>query len=287
MSTVGRVIELWRYPVKSMGGERLERCSLGPRGIPADRGWALRDEAAGEIRGAKKMPVLMRCRARYDEEPAGERVPTATMTLPDGSQVRTTDADAAARLSALIGRTVTLWPIQSPDQRDHYRRGTPDNADMETELREIMGRLPDEPLPDFSALPPELFEFTSPLGTYFDAFPVHVLTTASLRLLATRNPAARFDRRRFRPNVLVEPIDPDGGLIEAGWVGRELRVGGAVLRVAMGAMRCSMTTQPVEELGKDPSVLRTIVRDANQNLGVYATVERAGPVSVGDPVELV
>ena len=47
-----------------------------------------------------------------------------------------------------------------------------------------------------------------------------------------------------------------------------------------------MTTQAVDELPKDPSVLRTIVRDANQNLGVYATVEKAGPVAVGDRVEL-
>jgi hypothetical protein len=286
MSTVGRVIELWRYPVKSMAGEQLERCALGRLGIPGDRGWALRDEAAGEIRGGKKMPVLMRCRARYDEEPGDERVPAATMTLPDGTQVRTTDGDAAARLSALVGRTVTLWPLQPPDRRDHYRRGAPDHADMETELREIMGRLPDEPLPDFSVLPRELFEFTSPLGTYFDAFPVHLLTTASLRALAARNPSARFDRRRFRPNVLVEPLDGGSGLIEVDWCGRDVRIGGALLKITIGAMRCSMTTQPVDELAKDPSVLRTIVRDGNQNLGVYATVEQAGPVVVGDPVEL-
>ena len=105
MTAVGRIAELWRYPVKSMGGERIQRCVLGERGVPGDRGWALRDEAAGEIRGAKKMPVLMRCRARYVEEPSGERIPSAAMTLPDGTQVCTTDADVDARLSALVERT--------------------------------------------------------------------------------------------------------------------------------------------------------------------------------------
>ena len=49
---VGTVIEIWRYPVKSMGGEQLDRCVVGERGLPGDRGWALRDEVAGEIRGA-------------------------------------------------------------------------------------------------------------------------------------------------------------------------------------------------------------------------------------------
>src|SRR5438046_10423198 len=67
---LGRVIEIWRYPVKSMGGEELERCALGKLGVPGDRGWAVRDEAAGEIRGAKKLPALLQLAARYLEEPA-------------------------------------------------------------------------------------------------------------------------------------------------------------------------------------------------------------------------
>jgi hypothetical protein len=48
-----------------------------------------------------------------------------------------------------------------------------------------------------------------------------------------------------------------------------------------------MTTLAADELPKDPSVLRTIVRDANQNLGVYATVAETGLVNVGDTVELI
>ena len=286
MTVVGRVAELWRYPVKSMGGEQLERCALGERGVPGDRGWALRDEAAGEIRGAKKMPVLMRCRARYDAEPDGERIPPASMTFPDGSVVRTSDVDVNARLSALVDRQVTLWPVQPAAARDHYRRGLPDHADMEIELRQVFGRLPEEPLPDLSVIPPELFEFTSPLGTYFDAFPIHLLTTASLRALATRNPSAQFDRRRFRPNILIEALAADSGLIEFDWCGRQVRVGGTVLAITIQAMRCSMTTHAAGDLPKDPSVLRTIVRDSNQNLGVYATVKESGPVAVGDMVDL-
>ena len=287
MSAVGRVAEVWRYPVKSMGGEQLTRSQVGPLGIFGDRGWALRDESAGEIRGAKKLPVLMRCRARYDAEPDGRQVPPATMTLPDGAQLRTTDADASARLSELLGRQVTLWPLQPPERRDHYRRGTPDDPDFETEMRSIFGRLPDEPLPDLTGLPPEIFEFTSPLGTYFDAFPVNVLTRASLAELSARNPSAQFDRRRFRPNFLVEGLDNRRGLIENEWCGKRLRIGGAVLAIAMPTMRCVMTTLAADELPKDPSVLRTIVRDANQNLGVYATVAEAGLVNVGDSVELI
>jgi uncharacterized protein YcbX len=287
MTVVGRVKEMWRYPVKSMAGEPIARAALGAQGIPGDRGWALRDEAAGEIRGAKKMPILMRCRAAYDAEPGEREIPSATITLPDGARLGTGDADVNARLSAVVGRAVTLWPRQPAERTQHYRRGLPDNPDMESELRQVFGRLPDEPLPDLSVVPPELFEYTSPLGTYFDLAPLHLLTTASLAALAERNPGARFERCRFRPNLLIEPADGAAGLIEREWCGRRLRIGGAIVEVTIGTMRCSMTTHAADDLPQDPSVLRTIVRDANQNFGVYATVQAHGPVAVGDTVELV
>jgi hypothetical protein len=47
-----------------------------------------------------------------------------------------------------------------------------------------------------------------------------------------------------------------------------------------------MTTQPQGDLPRDPSVLRTIVRDANQNVGVYASTAAPGAIRVGDPVAL-
>ena len=51
-------------------------------------------------------------------------------------------------------------------------------------------------------------------------------------------------------------------------------------------MRCGMTIQAQEDFPKDPSILRSIVKDANQNLGVYASVITAGEVRVGDVVEV-
>ena len=288
MSAVARVVEIWRYPVKSMGGERLTACTLGPRGIPGDRGWAIRDEAAGEIRGAKKLPQLLLCAARYVEEPAEGRIPPAEITLPRGERVRSDRAEAAERLGMLLGRRVTLWPLRPPEDAAHYRRGLPDKPDMEAELRDVFGRLPDEPLPDLMVFPQELFEYTSIPGTYFDALPVHLVTTTTLGALGRGNRASRFDVRRFRPNFVIEPEgDATDGFVENGWAGRRLRIGGAAVGVEMPTPRCVMTTLPQGDLPKDPAVLRTIVRDAGQNIGMYAEVVSAGPVGIGDPVELV
>src|SRR5258706_4114488 len=104
---IGVVREIWRYPVKSMGGESIGRCALGTLGVPGDRGWALRDEGAGEIRGAKKLPALLRCRARYRDEPGAGAVPHADIVLPDGATTASDAPDAAARLSPAVGRPGT------------------------------------------------------------------------------------------------------------------------------------------------------------------------------------
>ena len=277
-----RVGEIWRYPVKSMGGERIDSCTLGALGIPGDRGWALRDEPSGEIRGAKKLPDLMHCRARYTSEPGDGEIPQVLIETPEGD-FRSDDEDVGSRLSGFLGREVSLWPRQPAANEDHYRRRPPDDPDFEKELRSIFGRTPDEPLPDLGGFPAEIMEFVSPLGTYFDAFPLHLLTTSSLRSLGISNPKARFDGRRFRPNFVLETDEE--GLVEAGWAGRPFRLGEALVRVEMPTVRCIMTTLPQGDLEKDPSVLRTIVAEAEQNVGVYATVVSAGRVSVGDLLE--
>ncbi|MEJ7714017.1 MAG: MOSC N-terminal beta barrel domain-containing protein [Pyrinomonadaceae bacterium] len=98
---IGKVSEIWRYPVKSMGGEKLENCSVGSLGIPGDRGWALRDEVAGEMRGAKYMPKLMQCSARYREEPTtADKIPHVEIILPDGTCI---ESDEPNRQCSLVG----------------------------------------------------------------------------------------------------------------------------------------------------------------------------------------
>lgn len=282
---VGRVREIWRYPVKSMAGERLDASEVGPQGLPGDRGWAVRDEVRGGIRGAKQIPALMQCGARTLEAAAAGRSLPAEVTLPDGSRLRTGDADAAERLSRALGRAVTLWPLLPADALDHYRRGAPSHPDFEAELRAIFGREPDEPLPDLSVFPPEILEFESPPGTYFDAFPLLLLSVPSIDAVQAAAPGSRIDVRRFRPNLLLES-DVADAFPEHAWRGARLRVGGAVLAGATPCPRCVMVTHPQGELPKDPRIMRTLVRETGGNLGLYATVAEAGPVALGDTVEL-
>jgi uncharacterized protein len=305
---IGTVGEIWRYPVKSMGGERLDRCCVGAAGLLGDRGWALRDDVAGEIRGARHLPALLQCSARYREPPGGGSLPHVDITLPDGTSIGSDAPEVHARLTALVGRSVSLWPLQPASHRAHYRRAYAGARLMgqlsrshlfrrllrrmipytswEASARALLNREPDEPLPDFSMFPSELFEFTSPPGTYFDAFPLHLLTTASLIAMARLNPAATWDVRRFRPNIVIDTDAELDGPVEAEWHRRTLRLGELAVQCEMPTARCGMTTQAQAELPKDPTVLRTIVREAGQHLGIYASVIHPERVAVGDAVEL-
>jgi uncharacterized protein YcbX len=286
MTTLGTIAQIWRYPVKSMAGEQLERCPIGPGGLVGDRGWAVRDEQAGEIRGAKQLPKLLRCAARYLEEPQGREVPHVEITLSDGSTVRSDEDDADERLSKFLGRPVTLWSLQPAADDEHYRRSQP--LSSEAVLRDFLSREEEESLPDLSSLDPtlvkEIVEFTSPRGTYFDVSPYHLLTTASLEALQALLPDARLDVRRFRPNLYIQTPPGIEGFVEFDWTGKALRVGEALLTAGVPVPRCGMTAAAQRDLSKDPSILRAIVREVKQVLGIYGSTDSSGVIQEGDIV---
>src|SRR5271163_3908355 len=96
---VGRVAELWRYPVKSMLGERRDQLPLTTRGVLGDRAWALREPATGRIASAKRFPQLLALRARYEVEPTLAAPGCIRISLPDGRTIRPDDPDASAIIS--------------------------------------------------------------------------------------------------------------------------------------------------------------------------------------------
>jgi uncharacterized protein YcbX len=287
-----QISEIWRYPVKSMGGERLTQTLLAKGGIPYDRGWAVRDEGDRTIRGAKHFGVLMSCSARYLDDTPANPVPKVEITLPDGRTICSDDPKVNAALSELCGRAVTLWPLQPREREEHYRAAPV--ADVEAHLREIFGLEPTEPLPNLGAFPPDVLQeislYASPRGTYFDAFPVNVLTEASLRHLQNLLPDSKIDVRRFRPNFLVADGTGLSIPLEFDWIGREVSLGAARVAAVMRCPRCVMTTRAQEGVGqnlpRDGAIMRTLVRTTEQNLSIYATVSREGRVAVGDPVSV-
>jgi len=282
-----QVSQLWRYPVKSMVGGRVDSIELDELGIVGDRTWAARDLERGGIRGAKKIGSLMRLAARDVDNGHVE------ITLPDGSTVRTSDPDVDERVSVALDHRVRLERLHPSDDLDHYRRGGPDTDDVMAELRGIFGRDADEPLPDFSVFPPSIAEFESPPGTYYDVFPLMVMTESAFSALEAALPESNVDILRFRPSLVVDTQD-DGadattpGHPEFDWTGRRATIGSAVIEFGAPCPRCVMVTREINEsVPADRAVLRHIVRDLDQNLGIYATIVKPGVARVGDPVSFV
>jgi uncharacterized protein YcbX len=275
-----QVGSIWSYPVKSMMGEQVDRVELSPLGIVGDRRFATRDHARGGIRGAKQIGELMRYRARSASD--GE----AIITFPDGTEVATSSVEVDRLLSAGLGRDVSLEALRPPTDLEHYRRGAPDSDDAIGELRAVFGREADEPLPDFTRFPPEIMEYESPPGTYYDAYPLMVMTTAALAALANALPDSVVDVRRFRPSFVIDSGDSTGHP-ESSWEGRRAMIGSAEIEFVGRCPRCVMVTREIDSgLPADRAVLRHIVRDLGQDVGQYATVVTPGAVAVGDDVVL-
>ena len=61
-------------------------------------------------------------------------------------------------------------------------------------------------------------ELRMPEGTFFDACPIHAISTATLKALQELEPSLDFAVERFRPNLLVEPKGTESGCVEEEWM---------------------------------------------------------------------
>lgn len=234
---VGRVAGIWRYPVKSMGSERLESVDVAWHGLAGDRRWAfVRD---GMTRSGfpwltiRERPDLGLYRPTFVEPDRPDASPTMVRT-PSGRDLDVVDPALAEEL----GPGVRV-------------------------LKQDRG--------------------------VFDTSPLSLITTRTIAALEALV-GADLDVQRFRPNLLVEPLD-DAPFPEDAWVGRVLRIGapgvGALrMRVDQRDQRCVMVNVDPVTTRRDPAVLRAIARHRQACLGVYGTTVHPGRVAVGDPVLL-
>jgi uncharacterized protein YcbX len=159
-----RVLELWRYPVKSLQGERLNEADFGPEGIAGDRQWALFDRDTGFGLTARRVPELLFAAGRLRADGGVEVV------LPDGT-VTTDDST----ISAWLGRSVTLRAAGSAPGRPRY----------------------ESPNDDLAETPSRWHDWQGAPGAFHDNADgrVSLVTTGTL---------GDWDRRRFRSNVVLD-----------------------------------------------------------------------------------
>ncbi len=164
-----QVAELWRYPVKSLQGERLTTVDVGPEGLAGDRRWALFDVATGYGLTARRVPDLLFLSGRLRADGHVEVVvPNGTVTSDD------------AVLSEWLGRSVALRAAADAPGERLYEN--PNEVSAAGEY-------------DWDAFP-------GARGAFHDSSRTRV-SLVSTGTLGT------WDRRRFRANVVLDGAGED------------------------------------------------------------------------------
>jgi uncharacterized protein YcbX len=247
------VVGIWRYPVKSLQGEVLDRAVVEHDGLEGDRRWGIRDGRTGRILTARRRPELLHAAASYRE-----RQPV--ITLPDGRVAHGPGPGTDVLLSQWLGSPVSLVTSVegAPGRAEYFEDATDDTS--------------------------RAIEWTMPESRYVDAAPLLVLTTASLRTAGALHPAGSWNPRRFRPNLLID--SPGEGWLEDGWIGRRLQVGTAALAPAEGCIRCTMVTREQPGIEADRDVFRVLARHHGARFGVWCDVTVPGAVALRDTVSV-
>lgn len=293
--TVGQVAALWRYPVKSLGGEQVEHADIGPRGVRGDRLWAVRDLERDVTATARRIPKLLTATARYanpvppDAGPGN--APDVEITFPDGEVLSSRDDAVHERLSTLVDRDVRLTSLPPADDTSLHKLSRDERENMSVAaLRKDFGVTDEEKFPDMSMLRvadlATLSRYSTPPGMFVDLAPVHVMTQTSLATIGGQVDGAALDVRRFRPNILLTLRDSTDDLPESQWTGGRLTIGGVVLDVTMPTIRCVVPSRAQPGIEVDRRITKAVAERANRCLGSYCWVQSGGAVTVGDKFAL-
>jgi uncharacterized protein YcbX len=250
---IGQVEAIFRYPVKSMAGERLESARLGWHGLEGDRRLAFRrmnNSSGFPWLSASQLPDLLRftpLRREGDAREDGSEgdLPTHVRT-PHGEEMPVFGEALAAEVARRL---------EAPVQMMQLRQGIFDEAsisviasDTVREIGRLAGRSPD---------------------------------------------GQSLDVRRFRPNVLIRllrpvPFQEDewvGGVLSFGKKKTD-DDGAPAIAVTMRDVRCSMVNLDPDSASPAPEVLKAVVRAHQNTAGIYGTVTRIGRLAVGQTVFL-
>ena len=121
---VGRIAEIWRYPVQSMRGEKLSESPIDAAGVPGDREYGVVDPEIGQVvsaaQGKRRWRGLVTLSARLLAESVPGTRPPVEIATPAGEHLRGDQPDIDARLSAILERPVHLAHRALDNKRSSY-----------------------------------------------------------------------------------------------------------------------------------------------------------------------
>ena len=270
--TANTIESIWRYPVKSMAGEKLQSVFVTEKGIVGDRVYAFVNEETNRTAVVRKWAEnLLNYHPHFVTEPnANTEMPALQMVMPSGETLITNSSELEERISAAFERKLKLMAIAPPGLLIEVPKGTLGGSLSEVTEIALGGG--------------------APAGAFFDYGSLHLISSSTLDHFQKVYPQGRFDVRRFRPNLVIH--SEAAAFTENSWVGRTIAIGNElVLRVTLPCPRCISVTLAQDDLPRDPSILRAIAEQNTCNLGdfgnlpcagVYADVVKPGHIHCGD-----
>ena len=241
----GRLAQICRHPIKGHGRENLASVRLlAGACLPYDRHWAVAHEAAKLVSGWNRCVNF----ARGAKSPG---LMAITSTLDEDSRTVTLHHPDLGSLAFQPDD-----PAQVPGFLDWVRPLTPANRAQPVQIVSA-GR-----------------------GMTDSAFPsVSILNLASLEDLSTKM-GMHISADRWRGNLWIDGAAP---WAEFGWIGREIAIGRAVLRIEERITRCSATTvDPTTGKVSGDTLDALETHYGHQDFGVYATVLQGGDLRLDD-----
>ena len=250
-----RVARLNIAPVRSLGLETRAEIDLGPDGVAEDRRFYVID--AGD--------------RLVDQLTSGEMVQVGSWTNTDATQLRLTFPSG----------TVVEDEVRLDGAIETHIHG-----------RTAAGHIVEGPwaaaLTDFVGRPVRIVRCDRVGGTR-KAHPATLVSDGSMDAISAVLGVGDLDARRFR--MLIE-LDGAQAHEEDTWIGCQIGLGGAILRISAPVPRCAMTTHDPETGLRDYDTLRAIkgyrgqVDGKDLMFGVWGEVERPGVIRLGDEVRV-
>jgi len=253
-----QITGIYRYPVKGLSAEPLAGVALSPgKGLPGDRRFALaRAGTAFDPADPAWLPKSNFIMLARDQEIA---------------RLRTTFDDAGDRLGiAQDGEPRLAASLAEPGGR----------AAVEAFFAQFLGDALSGP-PKVVTAPGHVFTDASRKPNSTTYHYVSLVNLASVRALE-QVAGVPVDPLRFRANLYFDGAE---AWSELGWVGSDLRVGSAGLRVIAATTRCPATEVNPETAARDldvPALLRKAF--GHIFMGIYAEVAQPGDLRPGDAI---
>jgi uncharacterized protein YcbX len=262
MTTIGTVESLWRYPVKSMGGETMAEAFMGFSGFYGDRCFAFKNSTARKgfpYLNAPTQQQMLRYRPQFRYPERSVKPPNLAEAMSIAPGVNPANGEPEDLILDVVTPSGAVVAVDDPALIAMLREGLPG------ENRLTLARS-DRALTDCR--------------------PVSLISVQTVRQIETEL-GIPVDKRRFRANLYLD-LASDRGFAEDELVGRKLRIGtSAVISVLERDPRCKMISLDPDTGEHNPEVLRKVAQAHAAFAGVYCAVLVEGVLKKGASIEVV